>query len=151
MSARIPQPTTGHLTAHDQAAARPDGAPAARADLNALDRGVIEAGVTAAAAMARVSELEAAVAALTRRLAAAEALTRRLAAAPTGPPSVERVADLGRRLLGVVDELEAERAAAEEAERAAAEEAQMTGYDRAAAVQARRRQIQLVRPAGAQR
>jgi hypothetical protein len=109
------------------------------ADLDALDRGVVEAGVIAAAAVARVKELEAAVASLARRLAAAEALARQLAAQPCQPPDEQRIADLGHRLLGAVDEIQA-----------AAEEEQITGYDRAAAVQARRQQIHLVGPVGGQ-
>jgi hypothetical protein len=55
------------------------------ADLDALDRGVIEAGLVAAEALARVAALERQVAALERNLLNATAA--RAAAAPEPKPS----------------------------------------------------------------
>ena len=54
----------GDRRAHHTSAHGREGGRAATADLDALDRGVIEAGVTAAEALSRVAELEARVKAL---------------------------------------------------------------------------------------
>jgi hypothetical protein len=69
------------------------------ADLDALDRGVIEAGVTAAEALARVAVLEATVAQLARRVeqaTTAEQIIRRagLPEPVLYPPQKDRPAHL---------------------------------------------------------
>jgi hypothetical protein len=59
------------------------------ADLDALDRGVVEAGVTAAEALSRVAVLERQVAALSRALA--------LAGQVTGRPAITAAAQQAMR------------------------------------------------------
>jgi hypothetical protein len=59
------------------------------ADLDALDRGVIEAGVTAAEALSRVAALEGYVAALSRAI--------ELVGVATGRPDVAAAARAARR------------------------------------------------------